>query len=171
MKKIYLAGPDVFLPNALEHSEWMKRVCAEYGVEGMFPLDGQVEFKEDDSGPEKGLKIYQADVDLVTECDALVANLNPFRGVSADPGTCVEIGIALAQGKPVAVYTEDQSIYKDRAEKNGFGDDGWNLEDFGMVDNLMMLGPSKNVVHLTFEEAIVDLATQLKESKDGTRTD
>jgi len=162
MKKIYLAGPDVFLPNAIEQSEWMKRVCALYGLDGMFPLDGQVDLKDTDSGPEKGLKIYQADVDLVSECDALVANLNPFRGISADPGTCVEIGIALAQGKPVALYSSDQSIYKDRAEANGFANDGFNLENFGMIDNLMMLGPAKNVVYKTFEEAILDLAEQLK---------
>lgn len=166
--KIYLAGPDVFRPNAQEHSEWMKRVCDLYGLEGKFPLDGQVDLTGLESGPEKGLKIYQADVDLLNECDAVAANLSPFRGVSADPGTCVEIGIAIAQNKPVVLYSDDLSVYKDRAEAAGFGKDGWILENFEMCDNLMMLGPAKGKVHATFEEAIVDLANQLKGNGDGT---
>ncbi len=39
MKKIYLAGPDVFLPNAIEEGERLKALCEEYGYEGLFPMD------------------------------------------------------------------------------------------------------------------------------------
>ena len=42
MKKIYLAGPDVFLPNAKEHGEVLKDRCLEYGFKGLFPLDNEV---------------------------------------------------------------------------------------------------------------------------------
>lgn len=39
MKKIYLAGPDVFLPNAIEEGKRLKALCKEYGYEGFFPMD------------------------------------------------------------------------------------------------------------------------------------
>ncbi len=164
MKKIYLAGPDIFRPDSKEHGELLKRICEQYGLDGKFPLDNQVDLTGLDSGPEKGVAIYKADISLIDECDAIIANLTPFRGISADPGTCFELGYAVAQGKPVAIYTSDQTIYKARAEANGYtkDSDGNTLEDFGMVDNLMMIGPTNNTVHTNFEDAILDLAAQLK---------
>ena len=40
MKKIYLAGPDVFLANAIEEGERLKALCQDYGYEGLlsFPI-------------------------------------------------------------------------------------------------------------------------------------
>ena len=38
-------------------------------------------------------------------CDAAVANLTPFRGVSADAGTAFEVGFMRALGRPVLGYT------------------------------------------------------------------
>jgi nucleoside 2-deoxyribosyltransferase len=37
--RIYLAGPDVFYPDALARSEAMKAACARHGMLGVFPLD------------------------------------------------------------------------------------------------------------------------------------
>ena len=39
MKKIYLAGSDVFLENAQDEGDRLKKLCKEYGFEGYFPLD------------------------------------------------------------------------------------------------------------------------------------
>ena len=39
MQKIYLAGPEVFLANALEVGNAHKLLCKKYGYEGLFPLD------------------------------------------------------------------------------------------------------------------------------------
>ena len=47
----------------------------------------------------------------------------------------------MAQGKLIAVYTSDKSIYKSRVEANGYGG---RIEDLGMVDNLMVVGPTDN---------------------------
>ncbi|MDR9459781.1 MAG: hypothetical protein RI591_06525, partial [Dehalococcoidia bacterium] len=33
-KRVYLAGPDVFFPNAIEIGNAKKRICAQYGFEG-----------------------------------------------------------------------------------------------------------------------------------------
>lgn len=36
---IYLAGPDVFRPDALTHGQNLKALCAEFGHRGLYPLD------------------------------------------------------------------------------------------------------------------------------------
>ena len=41
--KIYLAGPDVFLPDALEVGKRKLEVCARHGLSGLFPLDNTVD--------------------------------------------------------------------------------------------------------------------------------
>ena len=40
--RIYLAGPGVFRPDALEQGERLKALCAEFGFIGLYPLDKQV---------------------------------------------------------------------------------------------------------------------------------
>ena len=42
MLKIYLAGPDVFRPDAFEQGERLKALCAEFGLRGLYPLDHSV---------------------------------------------------------------------------------------------------------------------------------
>ena len=37
--KIYLAGPEVFFPNPMEEAACKKRVLAQLGHEGLFPLE------------------------------------------------------------------------------------------------------------------------------------
>jgi nucleoside 2-deoxyribosyltransferase len=37
--RVYLAGPEVFLPDALAIAAAKKRLCAAHGLEGVFPLD------------------------------------------------------------------------------------------------------------------------------------
>ena len=46
--KIYLAGPDVFLPDAVEIGRRKAELCARYGVIGLFPLDNAVDLSAGD---------------------------------------------------------------------------------------------------------------------------
>jgi nucleoside 2-deoxyribosyltransferase len=39
MRTIYLAGPDVFRINALEHFIEMKKLCQKYGFNDLSPFD------------------------------------------------------------------------------------------------------------------------------------
>ena len=41
--KIYLAGPDVFLPDAVEIGRRKADICARHGVTGLYPLDNAIE--------------------------------------------------------------------------------------------------------------------------------
>ena len=39
IRTLYLAGPDVFRPDAAARGEALKALCREFGFEGLFPLD------------------------------------------------------------------------------------------------------------------------------------
>src|SRR3546814_15668084 len=38
IRSLYLAGPDVFRPDARERGRELKALCAQFGIEGLFPL-------------------------------------------------------------------------------------------------------------------------------------
>lgn len=135
--KVYLAGPDVFFPNAMEIGEAKKQICAQYGFEGVFPLEADFSglFDLEDTA-EQGHKSFDLMVELMDSCDLVIANLTPFRGPSMDVGTAVEVGYMYGCGKPVFGYTNVSADYAERVNPDGF-----IVESFGLVDNLMVEGP------------------------------
>jgi nucleoside 2-deoxyribosyltransferase len=131
--QIYLAGPEVFLPIdvARRVGAEKKEICARHGHEGVYPFDEPVP----DDG-DIGHLIFDACVRMMDACDVVVANMTPWRGVSMDVGTAVEIGYMHGKGKPVFGYTNDARSYADRCPPDGFV-----IEPFGFHDNLMCDGP------------------------------
>ena len=127
--RIYLAGPEVFLPDARAVGAAKKALCARMGHEGVFPLD--------EDGPEEWRAIAARCESMIRRCDALVANLSPFRGTGADPGTVYELGFARALGLPVRGYTADARELKDRVAPCPHA---MAIEDFGLAENLMLEG-------------------------------
>jgi nucleoside 2-deoxyribosyltransferase len=86
----------------------------------------------------------------------VLANLNPFRGCEPDSGTCVEVGFALALGKPVTGYLEGTESTVERVGRVQGGVDvgadgrprdheGLLIEDFGLPLNLMLAVPVRLV--------------------------
>ncbi|HBX41047.1 MAG TPA: nucleoside 2-deoxyribosyltransferase [Marinobacter adhaerens] len=141
-RRIYLAGPEVFFP-AEEHRAIVaekKRALREAGFEGVDPLDTGLEFSEDQTKPNRGHLIYQANRELMDSCDAVIANLTPFRGISADPGTVFEVGYMIGKGKPAFGFTTDSRHYRERAGAADLDQLGRSIEDFEMSDNLMVEG-------------------------------
>ena len=141
-KQVYLAGPEVFFP-AAEHQAIVaekKRVLREYGFEGVDPLDTELAFSDDEGKLDRGHRIYQANRELMDNCHAIIANLTPFRGISADPGTVYEVGYMIGQGKLAFGFTLDSRHYRDRAGATGLDELGHTIEDFEMSDNLMIAG-------------------------------
>ncbi|MCG6205466.1 nucleoside 2-deoxyribosyltransferase [Rhodopseudomonas sp. HC1] len=141
---IYLAGPDVFLPDALEIGGRKAELCARYGMTGLFPLDNAVALAAHDAS----LQIFRGNEAMMHEADAIIANLTPFRGPSADAGTVYELGYMAGRAKLVLGYSNDPANYVDRVrrfktitDRGGllFGADGLAVEDFGLADNLMLI--------------------------------
>lgn len=149
--RIYLAGPEVFLAEAISAGEAKKAVCARHGAVGVFPLD-PVDCPEADAQGDLWYAIYLRNEAHIRSCDALVANLTPFRGPSGDAGTVYELGFMRALGRPVGAYSNVATPFTERTRTflgdtarqrvNGEWEDaeGLSLEAFGLADNLMLDG-------------------------------
>src|SRR3546814_5290136 len=61
IRSLYLAGPDVFRPDARERGRELKALCAQFGIEGLFPLDQEVPVHLVDPG-EQAAWIYRANI-------------------------------------------------------------------------------------------------------------
>src|SRR3954453_12857660 len=144
MTKVYLAGPDVFLPDAIEIGRPKLALCAAHGMTGLYPLDNAV----DRDAADASLQIFKGNEAMMNEVDAIIANLTPFRGPGADAGTVYELGFMAGHGKLFLGYSNDPSPYADRVRE--FTDVnshdarlvdalGLTVEDFGLSDKLMMI--------------------------------
>src|SRR6056297_3837533 len=95
---VYLAGPDVFLPDAREIGEAKRQICENLGLVGLFPLDNEIDIAGLPA-VEQARRISLANEALMHHADAAIANLTPFRGASMDAGTAYEIGFIRALGR------------------------------------------------------------------------
>jgi nucleoside 2-deoxyribosyltransferase len=120
-------------------------ICARHGLAGLYPLDNAVEPSADGAS----LAIYRSNEAMMMASDAIVANLTPFRGASADAGTVFELGFMAGRGKLCLGYSNDIWSYTERVRRRepltAAGDrrltdaDGLWIEDFGLADNLMIV--------------------------------
>ena len=150
--KIYLAGPEVFLPDAAAIGRRKQDICARHGLIGLFPLDADLARAADAA---LSRRIFQANTALMEDADAIIANLTPFRGPSADAGTVYELGYMLGLRRAAAKsrlclgYSNIGRSYLDkmgdrmdlrRDDTGSFWDAGnLQVEDFGLPDNLMII--------------------------------
>lgn len=149
MKKIYLAGPDVFFPDIAERAEIHKKLCRDMGFEPLHPVDQPIL---------QAQAIYHSNIALLDKADAIAANLNAFRGAEVDSGTAFEVGYAIALNKPVVAYIEKRTTVRAQVaaqvgplvhddDHDVWRDADHNLvEDFGLPVNLMLAVPSIIVV-------------------------
>lgn len=151
--RIYLAGPEVFRPDAVAHGEALKALCAHQGCEGLFPLDNAIP-AELTEPREQATWIYRANLALIEQADGVLASLDFFRGAEPDSGTCFEVGYAVALGKSVVGYVPESGSLAERIRvrhpewlgKGLLDRDGWMLEEFGLPLNLMLAVPASIVV-------------------------
>src|SRR5690606_10655291 len=154
IRSLYLAGPDVFRPDATRRGQELKALCARHGFEGLFPLDQDVPADITDPAGQAAW-IYRNNIALIERADAVLANLDFFRGPEPDSGTCFEVDYAVAKGKPVYGYIPEQGSLAQRIRlrhPQAIGGDGlldvhgWNIEEFGLPLNLMLSVPAPLVV-------------------------
>lgn len=134
--RVYLAGPMVFMDDAPDQFAAMRRVCTEFGYVALTPIDTDIDLNAKDAA----YKIYGGNIAHLHACDAVVADLSPFRGPSADAGTIFEVGFAKALGKRVIGYSTNPTHYLDRVLEyyHCVGNDHCSIEDFLLSDNLMI---------------------------------
>jgi nucleoside 2-deoxyribosyltransferase len=143
--RLYLAGPEVFLPDAQAMGRAKQDLCSRHGFEGIFPLDASLDLTGLPKR-EQARRISEANEAAMRSCAALIANLTPFRGASMDAGTAFEVGFMRALGRPVLGYTNVVADYRRRAEAHrranvpGADADAADvaIEDFDLAENLMI---------------------------------
>ena len=190
---VYLAGPEVFLPEPIAAGvEKKARIAAisraagwPFELAGLYPLDNEIpDFRPDF---ETGTRIYRANIELMDRAYAVAANMVRFRGPSMDVGTAFEMGYMLGLGKPVFAYydaapfygrDESPGKYVDRvrrfcpvsADDPRVDADGHAIDDFEMADNLMMIGALESgagSIAGDFDRAVMQVAESLLKRDAG----
>ena len=149
--RIYLAGPDVFLPDAAARFAELKAACERAGLEGLEPSDGDIPADFQGTDDERARRIYDGNIARIRQADGVLANLCDFRGLEPDSGTVFEVGFAAALGKPVAAYGVAPGSYAERVassrpcQPDAAGvlreqADGTMVEGLGQRLNLMLTG-------------------------------
>lgn len=144
--RIYLAGPDLFYPDAGQRYARLKVMCAQHGLQGIAPTDGAPTTLSCSPDANGARLLYRHDIDLLQTCDGVLANISPYGGpLDADSGTAYEMGYAAACGLPVVAYCTDGLTTRERTlqagrliDASGRDDEGLLVEDFGLSANLML---------------------------------
>lgn len=185
---VYLAGPEVFLPDPIEAGELKKQAIQmlnekhqwPFKLVGLYPMDNEIENFAPDV--KTGLVIYHANIALMDKAHFVTANMVRFRGPSMDVGTAFEMGYMLGLNKPVFAYydakpfygdVEQPGLYAERVAKYYSVDPenpekdihGQSIENFGMEDNLMMIGALQSGhgdIANSFEGAILQIAEHIQ---------
>ena len=144
MTSVYLAGPDVFLPDAFEIGRRKIDLCMRHGLSGLYPLDNSV----DAAAPGRLV------TDLPRQRDHDERGRRHYRQSHAvsrprcEHGTVYELGYMAGRGKLCLGYSNAPSSYADRARqftevvaRDGrlVDAEGMTVEDFGLGDNLMII--------------------------------
>jgi nucleoside 2-deoxyribosyltransferase len=148
--KVYLAGPEVFLPNAREVLDAKNGLTRRYGFTPVSPGDPEIPTCE--TRRDHGLAISAVNERLMLSADLIIANLTPFRGIAADVGTVFELGFMCARGCPAFGFSNVSKNHFERlsdyyggeihrsSDGRPRGPDGVAMEDFDMIENLMLDG-------------------------------
>ena len=137
-KNVYFAGPDVLKKYYCRRKDKIKTLCLDLDLYPLMPGDFQLDSPQ---------AIYRFNCDMIDRADAVVANLNPFRGlIEPDSRTVFECAYAVAKGKPVIGYLRDRRDMLTKLRQMEIGPppdgtvcpDGTWVEDFGLPLNLML---------------------------------
>lgn len=106
--KVYIAGPSVFLDEAIAHARETIKTCQAEGIQPIHPLMDVIR-EADEQGPFKDRSAqdwYLADLAKLDQSAGIIADITAFRGPYMDPGTAFEIGYAVARGLMVVLWSE-----------------------------------------------------------------
>jgi nucleoside 2-deoxyribosyltransferase len=153
--QVYVAGPDVFASHWDTFRQEITQYAVERGITPIFPKS------QPDDGP---ADIYRCNTRLIRQADAVIANLQCFRGSEPDSGTVFEVGFAIALGRPVWGFNAAGLYHEKVAEHYGLSPDrafpitckaGYAVESFSQDLNLMLAIPVR--LRATWQEALDDI--------------
>lgn len=166
---VYLSGPERWAPGAATLALRQHQLCAEAGIEALFPEAAQM--VEQDGSEVQARELYAAALASLRRADAVIVNLTPWRGPSAHPTAAFEAGFASALGKPVFAYMnvgdEADAEYVGRVEamvgaeigEDGVvrDPDGALIEDFGLPETVMLWAEARRFFCIVTADPLGDL--------------
>jgi nucleoside 2-deoxyribosyltransferase len=168
IETIFLAGPDLWLPDAADLLARKRALCEAAGFAAVTGRDAPL--VETEPSEAMAREIYAGVLERLRAADAVIANLSPWRGPGADSGTAFEVGFAAALGKPVFAYlnveTEFEAEYRSRVEARlGAAEEGerWRdpeggeIEDFALPETLMLWAEARRFFVIVTPDAQADL--------------
>lgn len=154
IQRVFLSGPDLFMPDGPELLAAKRELCAAAGFEGVHAAE---DVGAGQPGELRARSVYADVLQRLRSCEALIANLTPWRGPHPDPGTVFEAGFASGLGLPVFAYLNvgdpDEADHRDRVAavvgavqdtEGAWRDpDGGLIEDLGLPENTMLWAESR----------------------------
>jgi nucleoside 2-deoxyribosyltransferase len=169
LQTLYLAGPDLHYPDSGELLARKRLVCAAQGLTARVARD-EVDLSSR-GGELQAREAYAGALANIRACDAVVANLTPWRGPGCDPATAFEVGFASALGKPVLAYLnvedEAEAEYRGRVEA-WFGaavdatglwrdPDGCAVEDLDLPEQAMIWAEARRLLVVVTPDPFGDI--------------
>ena len=168
LKSLYLAGPDRHFPDAEALIARKRALCA--AAELSARLAGDEVALSAVAGELQAREIYAGALANLRTCDAVVANLIPWRGPACDPATAFQVGFASALGKPVLAYMnledEADADYRSRVEAwigampdaQGVWRDanGCEVEDLGLPDSPLLWAEARRLFVIVTPDPLGD---------------
>lgn len=155
IERVFLSGPDLFMPDGPDLLAAKRDACREAGREGVHADD---EAARGTAGELRARAAYADAVSRLRTCQAVIVNLTPWRGPHPDPGTAFEAGFAAGLGLPVFAYLnvadEAEADHRDRVaavhgaaldEEGAWRDpDGGLIEDLGLPEGAMLWAEARS---------------------------
>lgn len=156
MIAVYFAGPDVFRRDAADYANRLREAALDYEIEAVLPVDNEITGHSPQSA---SLQIYSGNLRKIHRSQAIVGNMDAFRGTEPDSGTAYEIGYGVAAGKPIFLHCSDAlDPYVERLIKMGWVDldrsstekmvdlNGFSIENFNLPFNLMLAESAVQII-------------------------
>ena len=167
--RVYLSDVIRYEEDAREVYGRLKELCASYGLEAVTPCDWADGFPETESANPyvRAAALTENYCRLVRSCDAVIADLNDYRGYECSNDVGFECGMGFEMGKKLFGYMRDARPCIEKIPHLGeaaeFRDmTGCNVENFNYPANLMF-GSSMKIYEGDFEQIIERAAKELNE--------
>lgn len=166
--------PRVYLSDVKRYGEdaevvygQLKELCASYGLEAVTPCDWAEGYPQTESSNPyaRAAALTENYCRLVRSCEAVIADLNDYRGYECSNDVGFECGMGFEMGKKLFGYMKDARPCIERIPHMGeaaeFRDmTGSNVENFDYPANLMF-GSSMQIYEGTLESVIERVAKEL----------
>lgn len=169
IQTLYLAGPDLWYPDADAHLDRQRQIAELNGFAVLEPTTLPAEVR--DAGELAARATYAERISRLRRADAGIVNLTPFRGPAADAATTFEMGFLAGLGKPlfgwINLGEETEAEYRERVEawmgarpdEAGVWRDGEDceIEDLGLPEATMLWAELRRLFVIVTDDPMHDL--------------